>query len=101
MGWQQYSRPLWLSRGNHYILYLKAMTVQMRLSGFVFHSGRLVVLRVGYILRAASVSYRSKSSRGLNLFSGLPRTSVLSYRRSPLSGWCSISLALYTFRAGT
>jgi hypothetical protein len=30
MGWQQYSRPLWLSRGNHYILYLKAMTAQMR-----------------------------------------------------------------------
>ena len=42
MGWQQYSRPLWLSRDNHYILYLKAMTVQMRVlragfpqSGFV------------------------------------------------------------------
>src|SRR5580692_9832080 len=30
MGWQQYSRPLWLSRGNPYILYLKAMTAQMR-----------------------------------------------------------------------
>jgi hypothetical protein len=29
MGWQQYSRPLWLSRGNHYILYLKAITAQM------------------------------------------------------------------------
>ena len=31
MGWQQYSRPLWLSRRNHYILYLKAITVQMRI----------------------------------------------------------------------
>jgi hypothetical protein len=29
MGWLQYSRPLWLSRGNHYILYLKAITAQM------------------------------------------------------------------------
>lgn len=29
MGWQQYSRRLWLSRPNHYILYLKAMTAQM------------------------------------------------------------------------
>jgi hypothetical protein len=37
MGWQQYSRPLWLSRDNHYILYLKAMTVQMRVCGPVFH----------------------------------------------------------------
>jgi hypothetical protein len=39
MGWQQYSRPLWLSRPNHYILYLKAMTAQIRLVGSVFHSG--------------------------------------------------------------
>ena len=30
MGWQQYSRPLWLSIDNHYILYLKAMTERMR-----------------------------------------------------------------------
>ena len=30
MGWQQYSRPLWLSIGNPYILYLKAMTDRMR-----------------------------------------------------------------------
>ena len=29
MGWLQYSRPLWLSRGNPYILYLKAITAQM------------------------------------------------------------------------
>jgi hypothetical protein len=29
MGWLQYSRPLWLSIGNHYILYLKAITAQM------------------------------------------------------------------------
>jgi hypothetical protein len=37
MGWQQYSRPLWLSRGNHYILYLKAMTGQMPILGLFFH----------------------------------------------------------------
>jgi hypothetical protein len=43
MGWQHYSRRLWLSRGNHYILYLKAMTVQMRLVGSVFHSGHEAV----------------------------------------------------------
>src|SRR5579872_1063292 len=30
MGWQQYSRPLWLSIDNPYILYLKAMTDRMR-----------------------------------------------------------------------
>ena len=29
MGWQQYSCPLWLSRGNPYILYLKAITCVM------------------------------------------------------------------------
>jgi hypothetical protein len=29
MGWLQYSRPLWLSIGNHYILCLKAITAQM------------------------------------------------------------------------
>jgi hypothetical protein len=36
MGWQQYSRPLWLSRPNHYILYLNAITVQMRVGWLVF-----------------------------------------------------------------
>jgi hypothetical protein len=38
MGWQQYSRPLWLSRPNHYILYLKAMTAQMPTLCLFFHS---------------------------------------------------------------
>jgi hypothetical protein len=37
MGWQQYSRPLWLSRPNHYMLYLSAITVQMRVGWLVFH----------------------------------------------------------------
>jgi len=37
MGWQHYSRRLWLSRGNHYILYLNAITAQMRVCGLVFH----------------------------------------------------------------
>jgi hypothetical protein len=36
MGWQQYSRPLWLSRANHYILYLKAITAQMPTCGMGF-----------------------------------------------------------------
>ena len=36
MGWQQYSRPLWLSRVNHYILYLKAITARMPTSLLFF-----------------------------------------------------------------
>lgn len=40
MGWQQYSRPLWLSRGNPYILYPNAITAQMRVRGLVFHKWR-------------------------------------------------------------
>jgi len=41
MGWQQYSRPLWLSRGNPYILYLKAITVQMPTLRLFFHRDSL------------------------------------------------------------
>ena len=40
MGWQQYSRPLWLSRGNPYILYLKVMTAQMRVWWTGFPQGQ-------------------------------------------------------------
>jgi len=36
MGWKQYSRPLWLSRTNYYILYLKAITALMLGRGVVF-----------------------------------------------------------------
>ena len=72
MGWQQYSRPLWLSRGNHYILYLEAMTALMRTCGLVFHSD-------------------------LNLVSGLLGTSVSGYRGSPLSGLLDLT-ALSNFQ---
>src|SRR5580704_1509248 len=51
MGWQQYSRPLWLSRGNPYILYLKAMTAQMRAWWTGFPQGHFS--RRNNIVRAA------------------------------------------------
>jgi len=37
MGWQQYSRRLWLSRGNPHILYLKAINRADACLVFLFH----------------------------------------------------------------
>jgi hypothetical protein len=77
MGWQQYSRPLWLSIGNHYILYLKAITVQIRMSWAGFpqrHSrAKAWILRNGKIRRSGcrTLSYAAQiivRSRGVNRF---------------------------------
>jgi hypothetical protein len=51
IGWQQYSRPLWLSRLNHYILYLKAMTAQMPTLCLFFHSNHFIGLPAKGLLK--------------------------------------------------
>jgi hypothetical protein len=62
MGWQQYSRPLWLSRGNHYILYLKAMTAQMPFGGSCFPQRPSV--RCIFIDLAATFRFSGSASLG-------------------------------------
>jgi len=93
MGWQQYSRPLWLSRGNHYILYPNAITAQMRVCGLVFHKWR-GLSGIGVMGRHFSCRRAGELMmiflRGLNPLSGrLPRTYVLGYLSVAPSGLVS------------
>jgi hypothetical protein len=58
MGWLQYSRPLWLSIGNPYILYLKAITGWMPIYGALFSTAsrvRLYCMDLALLFRLNSV----------------------------------------------
>jgi hypothetical protein len=58
MGWLQYSRPLWLSIGNPYILYLKAITAWMPIYGSLFSTAsrvRLYCMDLALLFRLKSV----------------------------------------------
>jgi len=96
MGWQQYSRPLWLSRGNPHILYLKAMTVQMRgwWTGFpqrrrwqreLHCSGLIVYLAVSMFAWPESPFRFTQDFR--------PRLSSVA----PCGGWCLVVLSLFVY----
>jgi len=97
MGWQQYSRPLWLSRGNPYILYPNAITAQMRVRGLVFHKWR-GFSGIGvpeYVFRGRHVGRLMPTFlRGLILPSCLPQgLASWAIVCRPLRGWCLVVLA--------
>jgi hypothetical protein len=69
MGWLQYSRPLWLSIGNPYILYLKAITGWMPIYGSLFSTAsrvRLYCMDLALLFRLKSVGLlvRGRGVRG-------------------------------------
>jgi hypothetical protein len=79
MGWQQYSRPLWLSRPNHYMLYLNAITVQMHMGWLVFHKWHDPA-KANRVLAGRLAAKVLSALRRLNLVSlSLPGTYVLGY----------------------
>jgi hypothetical protein len=106
MGWQQYSRPLWLSRPNHYMLYLSAITVQMRIGWLVFHKWcnpvpSVNLNRIFAGRRAATVL--SAFLRRLNLVSRLTQDLRPGLFSVAPPGWCvakfSVSLLARLWRS--
>lgn len=63
IGSLQYSRLLGLSIGNHYILYLKAMTARMPFGGSVFHNGHEVALVHRFLARSVLPSFTRLAGR--------------------------------------
>ena len=93
MGWQQYSRPLWLSRGNPYILYLKAMTVQMRVWRTGFPQGRFSQRELHCSVRVVHwlMNIFAWPESPFWLYTGLPSWAIIGRPFGAGAWWCLCS----------